>query len=110
MSFKGHIVCKQCRLVLTLGKLRTLEGQQMPQGFRHAVLGDTELGQVVLAFLAQHIKHEVMVVGDTVLEDMDDLSDYSLLSMIDDGCPWATSHTPIIVGSAKFYAIPMGRT
>jgi hypothetical protein len=110
MSYKGHILCRKCKLKLGLGKLlgeRSTSGEMAdPLGFGMPGLTEEQLGRVVLHFLAQHVRHEVVVAGDPVVEDLADLCEYDSLRMLDDDCPWARSHEPVYVGGVKFYRVP----
>ena len=65
MSYIGHVLCRTCKLTVCLGKLHRDESRQ-PVGFVYAGIDDASLGAVVLRFMAQHVKDELIVAGDDV--------------------------------------------
>lgn len=78
MSFLGHILCRSCKLKLSLGKLRRDEAGR-PTGFRFAGLSEAELGMAALRFLAEHVKHDLIVAGDDRVYDSVALREYDLV-------------------------------
>ena len=105
MSFQGHLVCYTCKLKISLGKLiRDDDGNH--RGFAHGKFTDEELGQVALAFVAEHIKHELVAVGDTVLEAHDELAEFDMLVRIPEGSPFADSHTPVTYVGIDLWRLP----
>lgn len=75
MSYMGHVLCRSCKLTLCLGKLRRGEFGQ-PTGFRYAGIPEEQLGLAVLCFLAEHVKHDVIVAGDDLVYEMNDIREY----------------------------------
>ena len=105
MSFQGHLVCQTCKLKLTLGKLiRDDDGKQV--GFGHAKFTDDELGRVTLAFLAVHIKHELVAMGDDALYVLEELPEFDSLVIAPPGSPFALSHTPIVYAGVALWRLP----
>ena len=105
MSFQGHLVCQTCRLQLSLGKLiRDDDGTQI--GFAHAKYTNDELGRVSLAFIAKHIKHELVCLGDTRLYDMTELPTYDMLVRIPPESPYAKSHAPTQLAGIDVWRLP----
>jgi hypothetical protein len=80
MSYMGHVLCRTCKLTVCLGKLRRDESGR-PVGFAYAGIDDASLGSVVLRFMAEHIKHDLIVAGDDVVYEMDTLCEYDSFAL-----------------------------
>ena len=78
MSYIGHALCRTRKLKLCLGKVRRVESRQ-PTGFGYAGLSDDDLGRVLLRFLAEHVKHDLIVAGDDLVDEMDNLREYDAI-------------------------------
>ena len=105
MSFQGHLVCHTCRLQLSLGKLiRDDDGNQI--GFGHAKFTDDELGRIALAFIAEHIKHDVVCLGDTRLYDMAALPTYDMLIRFPPDSPHAQTHSSNRLAGINLWRMP----
>jgi hypothetical protein len=109
MSYCGHIVCRRCKLILGLGKLLwdgdSPLGLESGFGFWRGDLTEEQLAKAVVHFVAQHITHEVVAVGDSVY-DASDLQEYDTLTFIDCDTAWTRTHDPVVVGGVKFYRVP----
>lgn len=105
MSFQGHLVCHTCRTQLSLGKLiRDDDGTQI--GFGHGQFTDDELGRVCIAFIAEHIKHDVVCLGDTRLYDMADFPTYDMLVRVPSTSPYALANAPIQLAGIDVWRLP----
>ncbi len=110
MSYKGHLLCRKCKLTLCLGKLQR-DGVSQNDildhiGFAHANLTAEELGKVVLQFVAQHITHDIVAVGDPVWENIEDLVEYDLCMVTRRDGEWALEFQAMEIGGVKFYRVP----
>jgi hypothetical protein len=104
MSLMGHVLCRECKLKLTLGKLKyDSEGNAI--GFWGPSHDPEKRAQVLGHFLAAHLTHEVIVLGER-LYDMDDLCEYDALRELQPDCKWAREHEPVLVGGVTFYRTP----
>ena len=105
MSYQGHLICHTCKLKLSLGKLiRDDDGKQV--GFGHAKFTDEELGRVVLAFLAEHIKHELVALGDDTLYVLDTLPEFDTLVSVPPGSPFALNHARLEYAGVALWRLP----
>jgi hypothetical protein len=105
MSFQGHLVCHTCKLKLSLGKLlRDDSGRHV--GFGHAKFTDEELGRVAIAFVAVHIKHNLVAMGDTVLEQLEELPEFDSLVRVPPDSPYASKHAPVQYGGIDLWRLP----
>lgn len=104
MSYKGHLVCHTCRLVLTLGKLgRDEEGN--PTHFR--AVDPDELGRIALAFIAAHLKHDPVCLGDTRMEMGEE--EWNAYDLLTEKRPlaWAERESPVQLAGVSFWKIPL---
>ena|SRR5437868_6671976 len=70
MSVSGHLICRDCKQKMWLGKwLVTADGMKL--GFGRCGVLDEHLGLGVLNFLARHVNHDVLIISD---EKHDELS------------------------------------
>jgi hypothetical protein len=105
MSFNGHVVCHTCRIKLSLGKLlRDESGTQI--GFDHGQFTDEQFGRLCLAFIAEHIKHDLVCLGDTRLYDMADLPIYDTLMRIGPTSPYGLANAPIQLADIDVWRVP----
>lgn len=105
MSFQGHLVCHTCKLKLSLGKLiRDEDGKQT--GFGHGKFTDNELGRVAIAFLAKHINHNLVAIGDTVLEQLEEHPSYDMLVRVPCDAPFALKHAPTYYAGIALWRLP----
>ena len=105
MSYKGHILCRQCKLKICIGKLRHNDDDQ-PVGF-WGPTGDINTSvNVIMHFLAQHIRHDIIVAGDTFVENIDDLVEYDMLMQVPSTSDWAKNNEPVVLGDITFYRVP----
>jgi hypothetical protein len=105
MSFQGHILCRTCRQKLSLGKLlRDEDGTHL--GFAHGKFDDVELGRVTLSFIALHIQHDLVCLGDDRLYEMEDLPSYDMLVRMPPDSPRAQTTAPTILGGIALWPLP----
>ena len=105
MSFQGHLVCHTCRLQFALGKLiRDEDGSQI--GFGHAKFTDDELGRIALAFIGEHIKHDLVCLGDSRLHDMTDLPTYDMLMRVPPDSSFAQTHSLTQLAGIDVWRMP----
>ena len=76
MAYRGHILCRDCKQRLLLGKpLRYSDGRPSTLWLATAP-EEGELGKAALRFMAHHLNHDVIVAGDNFIYDMKDLREY----------------------------------
>ena len=105
MSFKGSIICHDCRWMLTLGKL----GWHEPAQFAYFREDQEELGRVILAFIASHIQHHVECMGDTRRWEREDGWDGYYLLTNNAPLRLQERQEPIVIGGVKFWRMPLGQ-
>ncbi len=104
MSYKGHIICHTCRLVLTLGKLGS-DDKGNPSHFR-AVDSD-KVGCVARAFIAMHIKHDPVCLGDIQMEMSEE--GWGAYDLLTDHPPrlLAERESPVPLAGVLFWGMPL---
>jgi hypothetical protein len=105
VSFKGHILCHTCKVKLCLGKLLWAEdGTHL--GFAHAGLPADRLGDIALAFMAQHIQHQLSVCGDDVVDNLESIPEFDMLQTINPTSPAAAMYERVQLAGVVFWRIP----
>jgi len=75
MSTQGFILAVDSKELIFLGKLIE-DADGNPAGFWIPDLTDQELGQMVVEFLAKHLREQIIVTTDHVAHSMDDFKQY----------------------------------
>ena len=105
MSYKGHILCRTCKLKLSLGKLIRDEAGRAT-GFWQPPIEGADERDVMLHFIAEHLEHDLRILGDAAIDDLSDLVEYDSLMQLDPNCKWAREHESINLAGALVWRIP----
>jgi hypothetical protein len=105
MSTQGHIVCCKCKLILSLGKMIRNDARQ-PIGFSQPSVQGTDANTVMLHFIAEHMEHELRVLGDVALDSLSNFVEFDSVRQLDPNCKWAKEHESIRLGGAEFWRVP----
>ena len=67
---------------------------------------EEQLGEVLIEFLAQHILHDIGLMGEDRYFELSDLGEYDTLQVLPDSSPVFTNLETICLGGIEFHRVP----